>query len=575
MTLPSRADGNGIVVLDERAPARAGSLRFAGASHPGLVRERNEDRLHLDAGRGLLVVVDGMGGAAAGEVAAETALHGLLERLERRGGEPEDRVREAIASANDEIARLARQNPAWEGMGCVLTLALIEKGVVTVGHVGDSRLYRLHAGRLEKVTHDHSPVGIREDHGELSEREAMRHPRRNEVYRSVGTEPRGPRDVDFIEVARFPLEREDAILLCSDGLTDLVPASEILRVVRTHAGDARALVQGLVDAANAAGGKDNVTVAFAAGDRFAADFPRPRRIRGEPAAAVREGRTRAGEGRPVRGFWSRRSTFFALGALAGLGAYAGLRLVDVRTLRARAPEPDPAVTTGGARHEVGAGHEFRTISDGLAAARPGDTIAVYPGRYREQVRLEEGVILAAVAPGRAVLSPPAAPDHSAPVAALVAEGLSSGRVSGLVIAAENGAPIDYGVVIRRSAVTIENVEVRGARVAGVSIEDSGGAELLACHVHDNPGAGVLVRGAGKPLLLQNRLLDNGRGNPPAPGVDVGPRAQPRIVGNVIAGSGGEAVRGVPPRSPLLEANLLEAYGEGNGLGAQRRAGGAR
>src|SRR5437867_11610438 len=118
MTLPKRADANGVVVLDEQAPARSGVVRFAGASHPGLVREHNEDRLHIDAARGLLVVVDGMGGEAAGEVAAETALSRLLERLERRDGTPEDRVREAIASANLECERLGRENPAWEGVGC-------------------------------------------------------------------------------------------------------------------------------------------------------------------------------------------------------------------------------------------------------------------------------------------------------------------------------------------------------------------------------------------------------------------------------------------------------------------------
>src|SRR5882757_7804782 len=125
MTLPSRADPSGIVVLDERAPAHSGAARFSGASHPGLVRERNEDRLHIDAARGLLVVVDGMGGQAAGELAAETALARLLERLERRGGSAEDRVREAIAAANNEITQLARENPEWQGMGCVLTLALV------------------------------------------------------------------------------------------------------------------------------------------------------------------------------------------------------------------------------------------------------------------------------------------------------------------------------------------------------------------------------------------------------------------------------------------------------------------
>src|SRR5437762_12323875 len=115
-------------------------------------------------------------------------------------------------------------------------MAVIEDGMVTVGHVDDSRAYRLGADGIVKVTRDHSPIGMREELGELSERDAMRHPRRNEVYRSIGTEPRGPRDADFIEVLRFPLQREDAILICSDGLTDLVPSSEIARLVRAHAG---------------------------------------------------------------------------------------------------------------------------------------------------------------------------------------------------------------------------------------------------------------------------------------------------------------------------------------------------
>jgi PPM family protein phosphatase len=574
MTLPSRTDANGIVVLEEEAPARSGSLKLAGASHPGLVRERNEDRLLIDAARGVLAVVDGMGGAAAGEVAAETALGKLVERLAQRRGTPEDRVREAITAANNEIARLARENPEWEGMGCVLTLALVERGVVTVGHVGDSRLYRLHAGRVDKLTHDHSPIGVREDQGELSERDAMHHPRRNEVYRSVGAEPRGPRDQDWIEVLRFPLEREDAILICSDGLTDLVPADEIARVVREHADDERALVQRLVDAANAAGGKDNVTVALAAGDRFAADFTRPRRARADV-----DRRSDDGGVEPIHrreGFWHRRSTSFALGALAGIALYAGIQFQDRSNRPAARALPDPQLIAVGARHEVGPGRAFRTIGDALAAARPGDTIAVAPGRYREQVRLEEGVTLMATFPGRAVLEPLPPGDGAGPVAALVAEGLGAGRISGLVISGSANAPIDYGLVIRASTVTVENVEVRGAKVAGVSIEDAGGSALMASHVHDNPGAGIVVRGAGAPLVLDNRVLDNGRGNPAGPGIDIEPGARPRIVGNVVAGNGAEGVRGVAARSPLLESNLFEAFGRTNGRGATGPAhGGAR
>ena len=172
MTLPDRLQDDGRALIAARPAAQRGILRCAGATHPGLIRDHNEDRLHVDPERGILIVVDGIGGQAAGETAAETAIAFVRSRLERQTGRVEERVREAIAVANNEILRLARQNPAWAGMGCVLTLAVIEDGMVTVGHVGDSRLYRLGADGIVKVTRDHSPVGMREDEGELSEADA-------------------------------------------------------------------------------------------------------------------------------------------------------------------------------------------------------------------------------------------------------------------------------------------------------------------------------------------------------------------------------------------------------------------
>ena len=126
--------------------------------------------------RGIFLVVDGIGGQAAGEKAAEIAVERVRARLERQTGTAEQRIREAIAMANNEILRAARGNPEWQGMACVLTLAVLENGSAVVGHVGDSRLYQIRRGEIRKITHDHSPVGEREDSGELSEAEAMRHP---------------------------------------------------------------------------------------------------------------------------------------------------------------------------------------------------------------------------------------------------------------------------------------------------------------------------------------------------------------------------------------------------------------
>ena len=246
------------------------AVRAAGNTDPGLLRDVNEDRFHLDLARGLFMVVDGVGGQAAGGKAADTAVSLLRARLERETGPVPDRLREAITVANNEIHRLAGLRPEWSGMACVLTVAVVEEGRATIAHVGDTRLYKLRGDRLEKVTRDHSPVGEREDAGEISELEAMNHPRRNEVYRDVGSEPHKARDPEFIDVHAISFESDAALLLCSDGLTDVVDSSSIQRVVTQWAGHPQQVVDALIEAANAAGGKDNVTVVYVEGELFAA-----------------------------------------------------------------------------------------------------------------------------------------------------------------------------------------------------------------------------------------------------------------------------------------------------------------
>src|SRR6187455_1327377 len=254
------------VLLAALTATAAVAIRAAGATDPGLVRDANEDRFHVDTARGLFMVIDGVGGQAAGSEAAGLALSMLRARLERETGPVDQRVREAIAVANNQIHRAAATRPDWNGMACVLTVAVIKDGVATIGHVGDTRLYKLRAGRLTKITRDHSPVGEREDAGELSESEAMRHPRRNEVYRDVGSEPHQPGDADFVDIVTVPVEADAALLLCSDGLSDLVPASTIGSIASRFAGDPPRVVQALVEAANQAGGKDNVTVVYVEGE---------------------------------------------------------------------------------------------------------------------------------------------------------------------------------------------------------------------------------------------------------------------------------------------------------------------
>ena len=145
-------------------------------------------------------------------------------------------MREAIAAANNEIHRQASTRPEWQGMACVLTVALVEGERAVVGHVGDTRLYKLRGGALQKITHDHSPIGEREDAGEISEwrRCSIRGATRCSAMwdRSCGK----PRTRTSSKSRKSTVEPDAALLLCSDGLTDLVPSATVKQVVASHAG---------------------------------------------------------------------------------------------------------------------------------------------------------------------------------------------------------------------------------------------------------------------------------------------------------------------------------------------------
>ena len=194
---------------------RAGSV-----SDPGLERSINEDRVLVDDTRGFFLVVDGLGGHAAGETAAETAIDIIGKELRTARIIDEAAIRKAITAANNEIFRLSDANASWRGMACVLTLAVAVGDQFLIGHVGDSRLYLFWNGKLQKVTLDHSPVGELEDSVKLSEDQAMHHPRRNEVFRDVGSFPHQPNDPRFIETKQIAFPPDAALLLCSDGLSD-------------------------------------------------------------------------------------------------------------------------------------------------------------------------------------------------------------------------------------------------------------------------------------------------------------------------------------------------------------------
>lgn len=291
------------------------SLDCGAATDPGLVRDCNEDRYWIDPALGAFLVVDGVGGEAAGERAAEIAVSAIRETLTGAELLPAGaRVREAIAAANNRIYAAAQKDPRLEGMACVLTLALVEGDRVTVGHVGDSRLYLIGQGAIRKVTSDHSPVGEEEDAGELSEEEAMDHPRRNEVFRDVGSCARSASEPGFIDVQHCDFARDLAMLVCSDGLSDHLTSRRIREIAERYAGDAEQTARNLVEAANQAGGRDNITAVFVAGPAFRA-----------PAEATRPrlGITRI---RPRRRVWSGRVAFLTYGMLLGMLVWVVLRI---------------------------------------------------------------------------------------------------------------------------------------------------------------------------------------------------------------------------------------------------------
>jgi serine/threonine protein phosphatase PrpC len=232
------------------------------------MRAENQDRAYADDELGIFLVVDGLGGHAAGEKAAETAVDVIRAEMAKPDSDVRHRIRRAIAAANNRIFEEAAGNETWHGMACVLTLAVVADDKVIVGHVGDSRLYLTWNGAIRKLTSDHSPVGEREDAGELTETEAMAHPRRHEVFRDVGSRLREPDEEDFIEVKEFLFKLDSAILLCSDGLSDLLTSAEILEVIERYNGDAADVPRELVEAANVAGGNDNITAIFVAGSEF-------------------------------------------------------------------------------------------------------------------------------------------------------------------------------------------------------------------------------------------------------------------------------------------------------------------
>jgi PPM family protein phosphatase len=457
----------------------ANGIAAAAVTDCGRIRDHNEDVFYLNLDSGIFLVVDGVGGHAAGEVAANIAADRIRRRVERQDAPAHVRVREAITLANREILLRAQSDPKLAGMACVLTLAVLEGQELTIGHVGDSRLYRLDARGISKLTHDHSPVGELEDAREISETDAMLDERRNEVYRDVGSEPRDPDADDFIELIRTRFDDDAALLLCSDGLTDMLSALEVNRIVRLHAGNPDAAVAALIAAANEAGGKDNVTAMLVEGPKFrrtpdggraypplAPDTQVPTLPLADPAPAVPALNmadapavpvtgTRVGRG--IQAFMGSRGVALVGGVMLGLLIPAGLATVSDNPVVRIA---ERLIAFGGLEPKA-----FGTIGTAVLDAHKGDIVQVPPGTYAESVTLPEGVELRAKEPGTVVL---VAPVNATDWTAIRATGAGS-TIRGLRIAGTRESPIARGIVVAGQGVVVDDVDFSGMIDLAISV----------------------------------------------------------------------------------------------------------
>ena len=252
-------------------PSSTMRLTYAGTSDVGRKRTHNEDAYLLLSEESLFCVADGMGGHASGEVAARIAVEEMAEFFRMTGRDDEatwpykldparaydeNRLLTGVKLANLRIFERAATDERLRGMGTTIVAASFPKGgsTVLVGHVGDSRAYLMRSGALRQLTEDHSLLNDYRKSRSLTPEEIEAFPHKNVIVRALGM-----KDTVEVDLVRQELEDGDVVLLCSDGLSGMVPDPRMAEVLRANVGDLRHASQALVDAANEAGGGDNVT----------------------------------------------------------------------------------------------------------------------------------------------------------------------------------------------------------------------------------------------------------------------------------------------------------------------------
>ncbi len=244
------------------------NLIYYGSTNTGRQRKENQDvfgavKLWADT-RALLLVADGVGGYAGGERAAAITKSSIEKYMRSPKGDACTMLREAAIYANNQILEEKNSDPQLFQMCCVFTaiVADTKENQLHYVHVGDTRLYRFSNGVLQKLTRDHSFVGIREDAGEISEKEAMSHPQRNQILREAGSVLHRIDDDDWMDSGTHDFNYNDQLLICSDGLTDMLTAGQISAVLQADH-PLRDKVRQLIEMANDMGGHDNITVVLA------------------------------------------------------------------------------------------------------------------------------------------------------------------------------------------------------------------------------------------------------------------------------------------------------------------------
>lgn len=258
------------------------ALKIVSKTHPGMVRSHNEDSVSVDAGAGLVVLADGMGGYNAGEVASGIAISVTTTEIARRlkfesGAAKTNKnaqdnavilLRNNIQKANSSIYQASQSQPQYAGMGTTIVAGLFYDNRVAVAHIGDSRMYRLRGEKLTAVTRDHSLLQEQIDSGLISVADARFSKNKNLVTRAVGIDPAVEPEIHV-----YPVQIGDVYLLCSDGLNDMVEDADIESAVYAMQGNLPLAAEQLIQMANDNGGRDNVSVILV---KITADFAEPK-----------------------------------------------------------------------------------------------------------------------------------------------------------------------------------------------------------------------------------------------------------------------------------------------------------